>query len=86
LVGSKEFLFVSIFDGDGGYEVGIVDVEYDQVCASLVGCYGEAASLICEEYLGYVVKEHVDQVGLHIAWFLEDGIRVIVCSRRSSGK
>ncbi len=66
-MGSKESLFGSIFDGDGGYEVGIVDVEYDQVCVSLVGCYREAASLIREELPRYVVKEHVDQVGLRIA-------------------
>ncbi len=75
-----------IFDGDGGYEVGIVDVKYDQVCVSLVGCYREAASLIREELSGYVLKDHVDQLGLHIAWFLEDGIGVIVCGRRSSDR
>ncbi len=44
------------------------------------------AGLIREELTGYVVKEHVDQVGFHIAWFLEDGIGVIVCGRRSSGR
>ncbi len=86
MVGSKEFLLGSIFDGDGGYEVGIVDVEDDQVCMSLVGCYGEAAGLIREESPGYVIKEDVDQVGCHIAWFLEDRIGGIVFGRRSSGR
>ncbi len=84
LVGLKEFLFGLIFDGNRGCEVGIVDLEYDQVCKSLVGCYGEAASLISEELPSYVVKEHVDQVGLHIAWFLEEVVGVVICSRRSS--
>ncbi len=42
--------------------------------------------MIREERPGYVVKEHVDQVGLHIAWFLEDRIGVIVCCRRGRGR
>jgi hypothetical protein len=49
LIGSKEFLLGLIFDGDRGYEVGVLDIEDDQVFVSLVGCYGEAAGLIHEE-------------------------------------
>jgi hypothetical protein len=49
LVGTKEFLLGLIFDGDGGYEVGVIDIEDYQVCVFLVGCYREAAGLIHEE-------------------------------------
>ncbi len=46
LVGVKEFFFRPIFDGNGSDEVGIVDIEDDQVSVAAVRRDGETSSLI----------------------------------------
>jgi hypothetical protein len=54
LVGTEEFLFCSILDGNGGNEIGVVDVEYNKVCVTAVRRDGEASSLIGENPTGSV--------------------------------
>ncbi len=48
LVGSEEFFFGVVFDGNGRNEVGVIDVEDDKVCVAVVGRDWEAARLIGE--------------------------------------
>ena len=35
-VGTEEFFLHSILYGNGGYEVGIIDVEYDKICIATI--------------------------------------------------
>ncbi len=43
LVGTEEFLFGLILDGNGGDEVGVVDVKNNKVCVTVIGGDWEAA-------------------------------------------
>ncbi len=36
LVGAEEFLFCAIFDGDGCNEVGVINVEDDEICIATI--------------------------------------------------
>ena len=63
LVGAEEFLFGSILDGNGGNEVGVVDVEDNKVCIAAIGGDWEAAGLIGEYHAADVMDVHVDEVG-----------------------
>ena len=64
LVGAEEFFLRSIFDGNGSNEVGIVDIEDDQIRVAAVRCDGEASSLISEDPTGGVGECHIDKVGV----------------------
>ena len=64
LVGAKEFFFRPILDGNGSDEVGIVDIEDDQVSVAAVGRDGETSSLIGEYPTGGVGECHEDEMGV----------------------
>ncbi len=64
LVGAKEFFLRPIFYGNGSNEVGIIDVEDDQIRVAAVRCDGEASSLIGEDPTGGVGECHVDKIGV----------------------
>jgi hypothetical protein len=58
----KEFFFGAVFDGNGRNEVGITDVEDDEVCVAAVGRDWEAAHLIGEYLPCDLVDDHEDEV------------------------
>ncbi len=62
LIGAAEFCFGSILDGNRGDEVGIVDVEDNEVCVVAIGGDWESAGLIGENHAADVVDDHVDEV------------------------
>ena len=64
LVGAKEFFLGPIFDGNGSNEVGIVDIEDDQVRVAAVRRDGESSSLIGENPPGGVGECHEDEMGV----------------------
>ncbi len=62
LVGSEEFFFGAVFDGSGCNEVGVIDVEDDNICVAVVGRDWEAACLIGEYLPCDLVDDHEDKV------------------------
>ncbi len=55
LVCLQEFLFGAFFDWNRGNEIGVIDVEYDQVRVSTIGGDRKVTSLIGEDLTGDVV-------------------------------
>ena len=66
----EEFAAVARFDGVRLDVVGIHRIENDNVVVASVGCYGEAAGLVCEQLAVDVERGHEDHVCFVIVWCL----------------
>ncbi len=63
LVGAEEFFFCLILDGNGGNEVGVVDIENDKICVATIGREWELPSLVGEYLSTDVMDDHEDEIG-----------------------
>ena len=78
LVGAREFFLRSALNGDRANVVGVVDVEYNDVCVTSVGGDGEPACLVAGDDAVDGMDLHENVVGACIEWCLGGFFHVIV--------